>query len=155
MVKKSLIAILTILCGLLTGLLVAGWLLFMTTEGSRWLISQVADYAQGSFKVARIEGRLGDRLHLYDLEFAFDGGRLHFDSLLFDWLPEKLLRREVTVRQLVVGTATCHLEPVDGETESSPEAAGSAWPKLPEWLAAWRFGVERVNVEALHVLEDS
>jgi translocation and assembly module TamB len=133
------------------------WLLG-TNSGAKWLLGQVDRVETVQIK-ADIEGAIWSGLTLTDLQIIWPGGRVSSDRIAYRWTPLKLLRRQLQIDRLEIGTTRVSLEGAAAvpTTESpKPEGNGGAiWPQLPAWLLQSKAEIHSLTVSELNFIQES
>ncbi|MDT8440339.1 MAG: translocation/assembly module TamB domain-containing protein [Desulfuromonadales bacterium] len=147
---RLLLSMIATLVLLLAGLLLAGWLLVATPQGGRWLAATLSEQL-APLTLGGVEGRLLDRLTLFDLQLDLAGGRLAIDRLELHWSPAKLFESELRIHLLEVGTVELTLtDSGESGTEDRPLPA-LQWPSPPTWLRSWTAAVDTFRLAGLHL----
>ncbi|MGC2855427.1 translocation/assembly module TamB domain-containing protein [Novispirillum sp. DQ9] len=134
--RRVLIAVVVLTAVVLVGL----WALLGTQAGSRWVVAQGLEAAAGTVRLARVDGRLLDRVTVHGLEVAdAEGVWLTAEEATVSWSPSRLLGGRLWI-DLLAATEVAVLRPPAPAPED-PAAEDAAPFDLTQ--------LERLTVRAL------
>ncbi|MBE9561339.1 MAG: hypothetical protein IMF12_00565, partial [Proteobacteria bacterium] len=144
-------SLLTILFLLIIIIAIISWLV-STESGLQFIGTQAQNFAPGELKIAKLEGRIIDRISFNDLSYQDGETTAKIESFIFDWDAGALLSAKVHLEQLHINNIEIHLpksEPVIEEPESEQESAPLEIPdiKLPVQIALDDIQINHISIQ--------
>lgn len=134
-----------LITGSLLGLTAFGVWLLGSNGGARWTLDMVQRLELADVQVEDIQGRLLGPLQLRGIRYRAEGIDLVLDQARLEWSPARLMRRQVQVDLLQLGTLELRLQ----ATEPDPEEDDSGPFRVPQLPIAILVG--RVQADAVRV----
>jgi autotransporter translocation and assembly factor TamB len=125
----------------LAGTLAAAVRVVATTEGTRWLLTSVANLSGVGLSIKKVEGRIIDHLLLTELRVNLAEQKLEINHVELDWKPLLLLAGTIAVQELVISGVR-----IQDDTLPDNKPPIPAWPKVSETGQLFDGRISRVRV---------
>ncbi|HEY3277066.1 MAG TPA: translocation/assembly module TamB domain-containing protein [Syntrophorhabdaceae bacterium] len=140
--RVRILLILLLLAGI--GGAALSWLLG-TTAGARWLIITAGRAAGVKIEIARIEGRLWDRIDMGNTRIEWDTGDMAVGKMVLRWHPWLIASRRIVINELSASDIAI-------KDRSKEEPLRLEWPQPPSglsWLQGWigDFRIDRISYQ--------
>ena len=128
------------LAALLLAAAVALWWVGQTTSFVRWALGQAATASGGAVEIGAVQGTLASGVRIASLRWHDAQHDVELRDLALAWRPERLLRRELRLTRVEIGTVSVRLAP------SEEPFALPASLRLPMAVTLDALGIGRLEV---------
>ncbi|HHB93495.1 MAG TPA: hypothetical protein ENK59_09835, partial [Thioploca sp.] len=142
-------SLLTILFLLIIIIAIIAWLV-STESGLQFIGTQAQNFAPGELKIAKLEGRIIDRVSFNNLSYQDGETTAKIESFIFDWDAGALLSVKIHLEQLHINNIEVHLpksEPVTEQPEQESAPLKIPDIKLPVKIALDDIQINHISIQ--------
>ncbi len=144
--KYLLLTTLSLLIIIITSI---GWLI-STESGLQFIGTQAQKFAPGELKIAKLEGRIIDRISFSDLSYQDGETKAKIELFVFNWNAEALLSAKIHLEQLHINNIEINLpksEPVTEEPKKESTPFEIPDIKLPVKIALDDIQINHISIQ--------
>jgi len=142
-------SLLTILFLFIIIIAAVAWLI-STESGLQFIGNQAKNFAPGELKIAKLEGRIIDRVSFNDLSYQDGETKAKIESFVFDWDARALLSAKVHLEQLHINNIEINLPKSEAIAEEPESESGSLEIpdiKLPVQIALDDIQINHISIQ--------